>query len=125
MKTRELICIRCPLGCHLTVTLDKEEVISVSGNTCKRGAEYGAKECTHPTRIVTSTMAVENGTSPIVPCKTSADIPKDLIFSCMKEINQKTVTAPVAIGDILIENICNTGVAIVASGEVKSLRDLS
>ena len=58
MEERNLTCIGCPLGCALKVTIDGENV-TVTGNTCKRGADYGAKEVTHPTRIVTSTVCVE------------------------------------------------------------------
>ena len=65
MEERNLTCIGCPLGCALKVTIDGENV-TVTGNTCKRGADYGAKEVTHPTRIVTSTVCVKNGTIPMV-----------------------------------------------------------
>lgn len=69
MEERNLTCIGCPLGCALKVTIDGENV-TVTGNTCKRGADYGAKEVTHPTRIVTSTVCVKNGTIPMVSVKT-------------------------------------------------------
>ena len=61
MEERNLTCIGCPLGCALKVTIDGDNV-TVTGNTCKRGADYGANEVTHPTRIVTSTVCVKNGT---------------------------------------------------------------
>ena len=44
METRELTCIRCPIGCHITVELDNGEVKSISGNSCPRGEEYAASE---------------------------------------------------------------------------------
>ena len=53
---RELICITCPKGCHLRV--DEEKDYKVTGNGCPRGAVYGKKECTHPTRVVTSTVKI-------------------------------------------------------------------
>ena len=37
MERKELICIGCPLGCNLTVEMDGGQVVSVNGNTCKRG----------------------------------------------------------------------------------------
>ena len=43
MEKRELICIGCPLGCPLTVTME-ETGITVTGNTCKRGEIYAKKE---------------------------------------------------------------------------------
>lgn len=115
MEKRELICIGCPMGCPLTVTMDGENVIEVTGNTCPRGKTYAEKEVTNPTRIVTSTVKVEGGDRPFVSVKTKEDIPKGKIFDCMKEINGIVAKAPVAIGDILLENVAGTGVAIVAT----------
>ena len=40
METKSFICINCPLGCPLTVTVENGEVKSVTGNTCKRGELY-------------------------------------------------------------------------------------
>ena len=34
---KQLTCIVCPKGCQLTVTLEGKEVVSVEGQTCKRG----------------------------------------------------------------------------------------
>ena len=118
MSVRELTCIGCPLGCALTVTLEKDEVVSVTGNTCKRGDDYARKEVTHPTRIVTSTVLVEGGEIPMVSVKTQNDIPKEKIMDIMKEINALRVKAPVHIGDVLLENICGTGVNLIATKQV-------
>ena len=120
MATQELICIGCPLGCPLRVELnDAGEVLSVSGNTCKRGEEYGRREVTAPTRTVTSTVKVLGGKAPVVPVRTAADIPKGKIFDCMEEIRKASVTAPVKIGDAVIENVAGTGVDVVASKAVE------
>lgn len=104
------------MGCALEVTIDNGEVTSVSGNTCKRGDIYARKEVTSPTRIVTSTVPVIGGTTPQVPVKTASDIPKDKIFDITTALKDIEVTAPVNIGDIIVSNICDTGVDIIASG---------
>ena len=83
MEKRELTCIGCPLGCALTVSLNAGKVISVEGYTCKRGHDYGEKECTNPMRTVTSSVPVKNGVTPMVSVKTAADIPKGKILECM------------------------------------------
>ena len=119
METRKLICINCPLGCALTVSLDNGKVVSVEGNTCPKGEVYAVKEVTDPTRIVTSTVRVSGGVKERVSCKTREDIPKDKIFAVMEEINRVTVPAPIGIGDILIENAASTGVPIVATANVQ------
>jgi len=118
-KVHDLICIACPVGCHIKVTEGQE--ITVENAKCKRGEEYGVKELTNPTRIVTSTMKVEGGLHNRVPVRTAEDIPKDKIFDCMKEINAITLKAPVKMGDVLIENVLNTGVNIVASRSLKAI----
>ena len=120
MEERNLTCIGCPLGCALKVTIDGENV-TVTGNTCKRGADYGAKEVTHPTRIVTSTVCVKNGTIPMVSVKTAQDIPKGKIFDCVEALRDVCVEAPVQIGDVILENAAGTGVDIVATGNVKQI----
>lgn len=119
MSTRELTCIGCPIGCALVVELKGKEVISVSGNTCKIGENYGKKECTNPTRVVTSSVFVTGGEIAVLPVKTEKDIPKDLIYDCVKALKNVVVKAPISIGDVVLENILNTGVNIVATKNVK------
>ena len=118
MEKVNLICIGCPLGCPLVVEMEGKEILSVSGNTCRNGEKYAQKELTNPTRIVTSTVRVTGGTLGMVSVKTSADIPKGKIFDCVKELQAIDLTAPVAIGDVVIENVCGTGVSIVATRNV-------
>lgn len=119
MEKRELICIGCPLGCMLTVELDGKEVVNVSGNTCIRGDKYARKEVTNPTRIVTSTILVKGGDKPSVSVKTKEDIPKEKIFDCMKALKGVYVQAPVKIGDVLVKDVADTGVDIIATKNVE------
>ena len=115
MEKVELTCICCPLGCPLCVTIENGEVAAISGNTCPRGAAYGRKEVTHPTRIVTSTIAVLGGTTPRVSVKTQNDIPKEKIFDCMKALKTLVVKAPVRIGDVVLKDVAGCNVDIVAT----------
>lgn len=55
----ELTCIVCPMGCHLNVE-QSEEGFKVEGNTCKRGEKYAVQELTNPTRVITTTVKLEN-----------------------------------------------------------------
>lgn len=120
MEQKNLTCIGCPLGCQLTVELENGEVISVTGNTCKRGDDYARKEVTSPTRIVTSTVKVTGGNVPTVSVKTKSDIPKGKIFDCAKALKEVMVQAPIAIGDVVLENVAGTGVDIVATKGVEA-----
>ena len=118
MSTRELTCIGCPVGCALVVELEGKEVISVKGNNCKIGENYGKKECTNPTRVVTSSVLVTGGESTTLPVKTEKDIPKNMIFDCVKALKDVVVKAPITIGDVVLENVLNTGVNIIATKNV-------
>ena len=115
MEKRELICIGCPMGCPLTVELEGGEILSITGHTCRRGEVYARKEVTNPTRIVTSTGDVEGGKVARVSVKTKEDIPKEKIFQCVKALKGVTVKAPVHIGDVIVANVADTGVDIVAT----------
>lgn len=121
MEKRTLTCIGCPLGCAVTVALNNGEITSVTGNTCKRGEDYAVKEVTHPMRIVTSTVRVTGGSLPVVSVKTGCDIPKEKIIDVMKCLAQVSVPAPVHIGDVILENVAQTGIHIVATKEVAAV----
>lgn len=110
---KELICIVCPKGCHLKV--DEARDYAVTGNSCPRGAEYGRAELTHPTRVVTSTVRCKGGAYPRCPVKTSGPIPKSEIFAAVALLDGVTLTAPVQVGQVVVENVCGTGVDFVAT----------
>ena len=114
----KLICIGCPLGCNLTVEMDGKEVVNVTGNTCKRGYDYAVKEMTNPTRIVTSTVIVNNRPQTMLSVKTKEDIPKSAIRDCMKALKGVSVEAPVHIGDVIVENVAGTGIPMVATKDI-------
>lgn len=120
---REMICINCPIGCNLKVYGDNEENIRVEGNKCPRGLQYGTDEVLNPKRMVTSSVPLredENtGIYQMISVKTSEAVPKELIFSVLKEIKSIDLKSKgikkIEVGDILLENVCNTGVDIVAT----------
>ena len=114
----KLTCIACPMGCPLSVEMDGDKVVSVTGNTCPRGKVYGEKEVTNPTRIVTSTVKVSGGDSVMVSVKTKNDIPKGKIFDVVKALKDVEIPAPVKIGDVVIADVAGTGVDIVATKNV-------
>ena len=121
-ETKELTCISCPLGCSLQSDMDGGEVLEVRGNSCKRGDIYARKELTNPTRILTSSVWVEGGDVPLVSVKTKSDIPKGKIFDAMKALKGLKVQAPVHIGDVVLANVADTGVDIVATRNSDSNR---
>lgn len=113
---KELICIVCPKGCHLKV--DEEQNYRVAGNSCPRGEEYGKMELTHPTRVVTSTVRCTGGAHPRCPVKTSAPIPKELILQAVRCLDGVELTSPVRTGDVVVPDVCGTGVDFVATRDL-------
>ena len=110
---RNLTCIVCPRGCSLEVELEEGKVISVTGQSCKRGVVYAETECTHPTRTLTTTMALENGG--VLAVRTDKPIPKELVFDCMKAINAVKAPKGTRIGTVLIADVLGTGANVIAS----------
>lgn len=108
---KEMICIVCPMGCHLKIDI---KTLKVTGNTCPRGAIYAKEELSAPKRVVTSTVKIVGGLHNRLPVKTDVAIPKELNFDCMKLLNNIEVKAPIKRGDIIIENILGIGANIIA-----------
>ena len=106
-----------------SITLDTvDENLVVTGNTCKRGELYGRQEVTNPTRTVTSTVRIDGGELPLCPVKTKDPIPKAKIFEAMEEIDKVHLVTPVHIGDVVIENVAGTGVAVVATRDMECVK---
>ena len=117
-KEKKIICIACPQGCEIAVKEENGNLI-LSGYTCKKGEEYALEEYKAPKRILTTTIRVENGLLPLCPVRTTFPIPKDMLFLAMEQISKYKVKAPLIMGQILLENILETGVNIVASRDLR------
>ena len=106
------------MGCGLSVVTEGGSVISVTGNTCRKGVEYAESECTDPRRMVTGSVLVRGGEWPLVPGKTESAVPKGKIFEVMDAIKEAEIHAPVYAGDVLIKNAAGTGVNVIAGKAV-------
>ncbi len=107
---RQMICIMCPMGCNLTVK-EQDGQITVTGNGCNRGVVFAKEEISCPKRIVTTSVKTKNGVKSV---KTTASIPKSLIFDCVKEI-EKLRLKDAKFGQIIIKNVLNTGADVVVT----------
>ncbi len=116
MKT-EMSCIVCPMSCLITVEQDDEtkEIVSIEGNTCKRGENYVRSELTHPMRQLTSTVAIDKGIYNRLPVILSAEVPKEKLFDVMEQIRRVRINAPVQMGQVIISDVCKLGVDVLAS----------
>lgn len=56
-----------------------------------------------------------------LPVKTGTPVAKTKIMEVMKEIKRVTVYAPIHIGDIIISNIANTGIDLIATRNMETI----
>lgn len=109
--SKKITCIVCPNGCEIEIEGDK-----ISGYTCKRGLEYAKEEMIAPKRTITSTVKIKNSNE-VCPIKTSKPIPKEKIFDVLTEINKVEIVKPIKMYELVIENVLNLGVNIIATKE--------
>ena len=112
---KSFVCIVCPRGCLLTI----DDEMNVTGNTCPRGEAYAKSEVTNPTRIITSSVRVNNREDTLVSIKTSAPVPKGRMLEVMAEINKVSVSAPTHIGDVVIKNVLGLDVDIIITKNIE------
>ena len=110
-----LTCIVCPRSCDLTVTMNDGKVERVEGNACKRGVDYAIDEITAPARMITTTISTPFGRLPVRSDKPLLKANFDIY---MEKIKNVKITAPVKIGDIILENIDDKGSNIIAAGNI-------
>lgn len=115
-EVRHLTCIVCPMGCQLTAEVENGVVTKVEGNQCKRGEEYAKTEVVNPVRTLTTTVRVVNGDP--LPVKSARALPKAKLFDCMAVLKTVTVKAPIAIGTVIVPDVCGTGIDIVATAAI-------
>ena len=83
-RISEVTCIRCPLGCAITVDVAPDgAAVYREGASCARGREYAVAEVTAPVRSVATTINVPGCGEPL-SVKTADPIPKPLIADAVR-----------------------------------------
>ena len=118
---KEITCIVCPIGCKILVKTDGKNFEIGDGHKCKRGIEYAKSEVLDPRRMLTSSILVKQGEWPLVSVKSSKTIPKNKVFDVLKEIKKSRIKAPVKLGQIIIKNVADTKIDIIATKSIKKL----
>jgi CxxC motif-containing protein len=118
---KEITCIVCPIGCKISVRNEGKRLAVLKGNKCKKGIEYARNEVFDPRRMLTSSVLVEGGEWRLVSVKSTNPIPKDKIFSVLKELHKTTIRAPVKSQQLILKNVANTGIDIIATKTIRSL----
>ncbi len=111
---KELVCIVCPNSCKLTIADNGE----VTGAKCPRGKKFAEEETTCPKRTVCTTVATAFDDYPVLPVRTETEIPKDKIPALMQLIDGFTLERRVARGEVVIENVLNTGVNLISTSNM-------
>lgn len=112
---KTLTCIICPVGCEITVTGIDKTIEKIEGNECKRGIQYATNEFMDPRRILTTTVKIDGDNLPVVSVRSDKPLSKNLIFKCMEVLKKVCIQAPVKMGQVVIENILDTGVNIITT----------
>lgn len=115
---KEIICTVCPRGCAITVEGENGKVLSIEGNGCKRGLAFAESEFLAPVRLLTSTVRVAGRENELLPVRTRTPILRDKLFDCMQAIRDVTVTLPVKQHDVILADVCGTGVDVIASRDM-------
>ena len=118
-ENREIVCILCPMSCKISVEIDDSEVVKVENSGCKLGQDYSIQEIKFPMRDFFSTVRVEGGRIPVLSVRSTKPVPKNMLKTCASELAKIVVPAPIRLGDMIVENILNLGVDIVATKSVE------
>ena len=116
----EIICIKCPLGCRVELTVDDEgNVLGVANAQCKEGHEYAISEYKSPVRILTTTVLTKGSAKKLLPVKTNQPIHKTQLIDCMRYVSKIRVEPPIQIGQVIVSNILNLGADLISTDEAK------
>lgn len=124
IETLQFNCTTCPSECLLTVGVERDAdghvaaVRSVTGNSCPRGDKFARQELTCPMRVLTTTVAVSGGDEALLPVRTAEAIPLELHAQAMALIRGLVVNAPIRMGDVILPNLLDTTINLVASMDV-------
>ena len=119
MENHEIICVGCPLGCRVTLTVDESgKILHFEGNECHAGEKYVAEEFRTPIRVFTGTLRTKRCSRPLLSVSTSKPIDKTNILDCGKYLYCIEVEPPIKIGDVIVSNILNTGTDLIATSDL-------
>ncbi len=113
------VCIGCPLGCLVKLTLDDEgDVIDVVGNNCKEGEKFAIDEHRNPVRVLTATVLTQQSIQPLLPVKTDKPIDTKILRQSMLVLAKIRTRPPVKMGEVIVSNLLDTKVNVVATRDL-------
>lgn len=113
------ICLNCPTGCLLEVTLILDK-IETKGHKCSKGLEFAENEWFNPMRMLTTTVRTDDDRVRRVPVRTTSAIPKGKIMEAMATLDAVVVSLPIENGTVIIRDFMNLGVDVIATYSMHS-----
>lgn len=118
-ETREIICILCPMGCKVNVEIKDGEVVKIENAGCERGRDYAVQEIEYPVRDFFTTIRVDGGRIPMLSVRSTEPVPKNMLVACASELAKIVVSAPIRLGDIIVSNMLNLGIDVIATKDIE------
>ena len=120
-KKEKIICVGCPMGCEVELTLDdKNEIVEIDGYKCKEGKGYAVEEYKNPVRVLAATVLTEGSQRPLLSVRTTKPILKSMLLRSMGIVAKARVKPPVKAGEAVIPNLLNTGIDLIATADLLS-----
>jgi CxxC motif-containing protein len=114
----KIICVGCPMGCLVTLTIDNREMVSIEGNKCKQGEKYVIEEYRNPVRILTTTLLTQGSSQPLLSVRTAKPIPKTKVLSGAAALAKVRVKPPIKMGEVVATRPAGIGVDVVATADL-------
>lgn len=111
---KELVCIVCPNGCRLSIGSDG----SVQNAGCPRGVCFAEEEMTCPKRTVCSTVATVFPDFPVLPVRTSQEIPKQKIPELMRLLGGICIDRRLERGEVILSRVCGTSADLISTSSM-------
>ena len=116
LAANEIVCILCPKSCVLQLKGD-----SVTGAGCSRGEEFVYSEISCPKRYITYTIGMEGNPHLRLPVRSTRPVAINKIYGIIREINKNTAPPETVSGQVIIENVGETGADIMSTTSSKNL----
>ena len=113
-----LTCIMCPVSCELNV-IRNDDGIQVEGSQCGRGVDFAEEEILHPKRNLATSIPISGKNFRMLSILLSDRVSRHLLMDILKEIAVIRIDPPVYRGQVLADNILNSGADVIATRTVE------
>ena len=117
---KTIICTTCPNGCEITADYTNRDDFTIEGNRCKRGYEFTLNECFEPKRMFTGSVKLKGASRRMLPLRSNAPVPKELLMDISESIRDMEINAPVSSQQVIVKDVLGTGVDLISSMTVEA-----